>query len=223
MFSGSDIRRADRPALLAGLFTVMASVVGQVSAGDGSFNGSLSLGWAAVFVAVAGLYYFALEAWSGQTVGKRLLGVQVYGPGGTRPSAGAVAGRTLLRAADFLPVMYLAGFVTMMATGARRQRIGDLAAGTAVARASPVRHRGLAAVPLAVVLLAAVSLSACGASSPGATSAGQATSAGGTQTYRAHGVSFRYPAGWTENTGYTTTSGGGAKLWGIAVGPGNKT
>jgi len=195
--------------LLAGLFVVMACAVGQVRAGGGWFSVRLSLAWSAVFVAVAGLYYFALEAVSGQTVGKRLLGVQVYGPGRTRPSAGAAAGRTLLRLVDFLPVMYLAGFVTILATGARRQRIGDLAARTAVARAAPARHRGLAAVPLAVVLLAAVGLSAFRAASAGP------------PAYRAHGVSFEYPAGWQEDTGYTSTSGGGAaKLWGTAVEPG---
>ncbi len=195
--------------LLAGLFVIMASAVGQVSAAGGSFDVSLDPAWAAAFVAVAGLYYFALEAVSGQTVGKRLLGVQVYGPGRARPSAWAVAGRTLLRLVDFLPVMYLVGFVTMMATGARRQRIGDLAAGTAVARAAPARHRALAAVPLAAVLLAAAGLAAYRATSPGSA-----------LTYRAHGVSFDYPAGWQE-VGYTgPSSGGGTKLWGTAVGPG---
>jgi uncharacterized RDD family membrane protein YckC len=197
--------------LLAGLFVVMASIGGRVSAGGGRFSVWLYDWWLVAFVAIAGLYYFALEAWSGQTVGKRLLGVQVYGAGRSRPSAGAVAGRTLLRLVDFLPFLYLVGFVVMMATGARRQRIGDLAAHTAVARAAPVRHRGLAAVPLAVVLLAAVGLSAY-----------RATSAGGTGTYRAHGVSFDYPAGWREYSGSTSTSGGGDPLWRTAVGPGTQ-
>jgi uncharacterized RDD family membrane protein YckC len=196
--------------LLAGLFVIIACAVGQVSEGGGSIHYSLSAAWAAAFVAIAGLYYFALEALSGQTVGKRLLGVQVYGPGQTRPSAGAVAGRTLLRVVDFLPVLYLAGFVTMMATGARRQRIGDLAARTAVARARPVRHRGLAVVPLAFVLLAAGGLSAYRVISPGSS-----------QLYRAHGVAFDYPAGWQEESGSTSTSGGAARqLWRTAVGPG---
>jgi uncharacterized RDD family membrane protein YckC len=196
--------------LLAGLFVIIACAVGQVSEGGGSVHYSLTDAWAAVLVAVAALYYFALEALSGQTVGKRLLGVQVYGPGGTRPSARAVAGRTLLRVVDFLPLLYLAGFVTMMATGARRQRIGDLAARTAVARALPVRHRGLAVVPLAFVVLAAVGLSAYRVISPG-----------GSQLYRAHGVAFDYPAGWQEESGYTSAVGGGARqLWGTAVGPG---
>ena len=145
-------------ALLAGLFLIIASAAGLVTAAGGSFSIWLSSAWWAAFAAVAGLYYFVLETVSGQTVGKRLLGVQVCGPRRTRPSARAVAGRTLLRVVDFLPVMYLAGFVTIVAPGVRRRRIGGLAARRAVARAAPVRHRALAVVPLAVVLLAAVGL-----------------------------------------------------------------
>jgi hypothetical protein len=64
-------------------------------------------------------------------------------------------------------------------------------------------------VPLAIVLLAALGLSVY-----------RVTSAGSAQTYRAHGVSFDYPAGWQE-LGYTNAEyGGAAKLWDTAVGPG---
>src|SRR4029077_16619669 len=145
-------------ALLAGLFLIIASAAGLVTAVGGCFSIWLSSAWWAAFAAVAGLYYFVLETVSGQTVGKRLLGVRVCGPRRTRPSARAVTGRTLLRVVDFLPVMYLAGFVTNVAPGVRRRRIGGLAARRAVARAAPVRHRALAVVPLAVVLLAALGL-----------------------------------------------------------------
>jgi uncharacterized membrane protein YgcG len=145
-------------ALLAGLFLIIASAAGLVPAAGGSFSIWLSSAWWAAFAAVAGLYYFVLETVSGQTAGKRLLGVQVCGPGRTRPSARAVAGRTLLRVMDFLPVRYLAGFVTIVAPGAGRRRIAGLAARGAVARAAPVRHRALAVVPLAAVLLAAAGL-----------------------------------------------------------------
>src|SRR5260370_195264 len=92
----------------------------------------------------------------------------------------------------------------------RRQRSGGVAARTGVARAVPVRRRGLALVPLAVVLLAAAGLLVY-----------RATSAGNTLTYRAHGVSFDYPAGWQDETGYVTgTSGAVPTLWTIVVGPG---
>jgi uncharacterized membrane protein YgcG len=145
-------------ALLAGLLLIIASAAGLVTATGGSFSIWLSSAWWAAFAAVAGLYYLVLETVSGQTVSRRLLGVQVCGPSRTRPSARAVAGRTPLRVVDFLPVMSLAGFVTIVAPGVRRRRIVDLAARRAVARAAPVRHRALAVAPLAVVLLAAVGL-----------------------------------------------------------------
>lgn len=199
--------------LLAGILAILSVAVGQVSVGGGSFSVYLTGTWAVVFLVLALGYYFVLEAWAGQTVGKRLLGLRVLSAGGARPSVRAVAGRTLLRLVDWLPFLYLAGFITMLATGTRRQRIGDLAARTAVARAVPVRRRGLALVPLAVVLVAAAGLLAY-----------RATSAGNTLTYRANGVSFNYPAAWTEyGTRYGQSSGPGLQLWRTFVGPGPST
>jgi hypothetical protein len=167
-------------------------------------------------------YYFVLEAWAGQTVGKRLLSLRVLHAGGARPSARAVAIRTLLRMVDWLPLLYLAGFITMLATGKHRRRIGDLAARTAVTRAAPVRHRALALVPLAVVVLAAAGLSVYRANSAGGILAYAAYPAGGTQTYRANGVSFEYPAGWREHSIPPASGGGGQRLWSTIVGPGTQ-
>lgn len=196
--------------LLAGVLAILAAAVGQANVSGGNFSVYLTGTWAVAFLALALGYYFVLEAWAGQTVGKRLLGLRVLSAEGARPSVWAVAGRTLLRIVDWLPFLYVAGFITMLATGTRRQRIGDLAARTAVARAVPVRHRGLALVPLAVVLLAAAGLLVY-----------RATLAGNTLTYRAHGVSFDYPAGWQDETGAATgTSGAVPTLWTIVVGPG---
>lgn len=196
-------------ALLAGILAILSAAVGQAKVSGGNFGVYLTGTWALVFFALALGYYFVLEAWAGQTVGKRLLGLRVLSAGGARPSVWAVAGRTLLRIVDWLPALYLAGFITMLATGTRRQRIGDLAARTAVARAVPVRNRGLALVPLAVVLLAAAGLLAY-----------RATSAGNTLTYRANGVSFNYPAAWTEHGTHTEHSiGPGSQLWSTFVGP----
>jgi uncharacterized RDD family membrane protein YckC len=194
--------------LLFGLSVIMGLTVGDYDVTGLSVHVSLSGWWAVADLAVALLYYFALEAVTGQTVGKRVFGLRVS-RAGERASVGAVAARTLLRVVDWLPFLYLVGFLTMMATDARRQRLGDLAAGTSVVR-TPVRRRGLALVPLAVVLLAALGLSVYRANSPA-----------GPHTYRAHGVSFDYPAGWhLESTElYVSGGGGGQKLWETAVGP----
>jgi uncharacterized RDD family membrane protein YckC len=142
--------------------------------------------WAALFWAIILAYYFVLEAWAGQTVGKALLGLRVARGDGRRAGLGAVAGRTLLRAIDGLPMLYLVGYVSVLVTGKRRARLGDLAAGTAVTRAQPAhpaRHRAAAAAGLVAVLAAAVALPTYRLTSPG-----------GPQVYRAHGVSFTYPA-----------------------------
>jgi hypothetical protein len=86
-------------------------------------------------------------------VGKLLLGLRVVRTDGSWPSVVVIAARTLLRVVDWLPFLYLVGFIAMLATGARRQRLGDLAARTGVAQALPVRHRSLAATATALVVV----------------------------------------------------------------------
>lgn len=197
-------------ALLTGVFVVFGLTVGEVST-DRGFTAALSGAWSLAYLAVVLGYYFVFEVAVGQTVGKRLLGLRVVGVDGGRPSAAAVARRTLLRLVDWLPVLYLVGFIAMLATGVRRQRLGDLAAKTTVARALPVRHRSLALAPLVlVVVLVAV------AGYYHASVAGNAA-----KTYRGHGVSFEYPAGWREASKvHVATAGGEEALWRTAVGIG---
>jgi uncharacterized RDD family membrane protein YckC len=85
------------------------------------------LAWAAVGL----LYYGVLEAATGQTLGKRLLAIRVVADDGTtRATPRQVAIRTVLRLVDSI-----AFYAVVLATGERRQRIGDLAAGTVVVRA----------------------------------------------------------------------------------------
>lgn len=79
------------------------------------------------------LYHFALESRDGQTVGKRQYGLQVVTVDDRPADPKAIAMRSALRLIDQLPVWYLSGLVSMVRTGpARRQRIGDVAAGTKV-------------------------------------------------------------------------------------------
>jgi len=196
--------------LLIGLGLLLGLTVGDSSVGEGSFSVSLTGWWLLLYVAVVLVYYFAVEAATGQTVGKRLLGLRVLGIEGRRASISAIAGRTLLRVVDWLPVMYLVGFITMLATGVPRKRVGDLAAKTVVARALPGQRRSLALAPLILVLAAVAGLSVY-----------RATSDEGSRTYQGHGISFDYPAGWNEMDIKPTQSAGGAeKLWTAAVGLG---
>ncbi len=71
--------------------------------------------------------------WRGQTVGKRLLGLRVVDAGGLRLEPAQVVVRNLLRFVDALPALYLTGGIACVLSR-RRQRLGDLAAGTVVIR-----------------------------------------------------------------------------------------
>jgi uncharacterized RDD family membrane protein YckC len=140
-------------ALLAVLFIAFALVFGETETEEGTVSLSLNGVGALVYFALALLYYFAFEASIGRTVGKLFLSLRVVAADGGRPSGVAIALRTLLRIVDWLPLFYLAGFIAMLATGTRRQRLGDLAAKTGVVRAGAAERRSLALIPVALLLL----------------------------------------------------------------------
>lgn len=113
-----------------------------------------ALGALVVLFAWFGLFELAM----GTTPGKRLAGLRVVGTDGRHPSAGAVGLRTLLRIVDHL---WLVAAITMLATGRRRQRVGDLAADTVVVLASdapPGRPRGGASIARRAALLVVLPL-----------------------------------------------------------------
>ncbi len=95
--------------LLLGVFVVLGLTIGQTGVAGGGVSVTLGGVWAGVYLALVLLYYFVLEAAIGQTVGKRLLGLRVVRPDGSRPSIAAIAVRTLLRVVDWLPLLYLVG------------------------------------------------------------------------------------------------------------------
>jgi uncharacterized RDD family membrane protein YckC len=57
-------------AVLAGVAVILSAATGQISSSSTSFVVSLNTGWTLVFLAIALAYYFVLEAWAGQTLGK---------------------------------------------------------------------------------------------------------------------------------------------------------
>jgi uncharacterized RDD family membrane protein YckC len=116
------------------LFFLVALLTGNVDTDNGVYahlNGVPALLWFALAIG----YYAVLESATGQTLGKRILGVKVIQPDGENPSPGKSAGRNLLRVIDILPFLYLLGFIVVLATGKKAQRIGDLAASTHVVAA----------------------------------------------------------------------------------------
>jgi uncharacterized RDD family membrane protein YckC len=117
------------------LLIVVGVIFGEDETSGGSVSVTLEGASALVWIVVALLYYGVSEATSGQTLGKRLLAIRVVRlDGHGRPGAGAIAARTVLRIVDGF-LFYLVGLIAILATGARRQRVGDLAAGTTVAGA----------------------------------------------------------------------------------------
>ncbi|EMA43306.1 RDD family protein [Halococcus saccharolyticus] len=112
------------------LFFPMAVVGGVVSGlvtGDVTTTGLLVGAFSTPI-----LYGFTLEAAFGRTLGKKLAGLVVVTADGSRCSARSAAVRNLLRILDF-PLFYLVGFGVMALTK-QRQRLGDLVAGTVVAK-----------------------------------------------------------------------------------------
>jgi uncharacterized RDD family membrane protein YckC len=100
----------------AGLGSVGAAVLGIIS-----------------FLFLWGYFLFFEVAWSGQTPGKRIVGLRVVREGGRPITFGAAAIRNLIRVVDFLPLFYGIGVVTMF-IDSRSRRLGDLAAGTLVVK-----------------------------------------------------------------------------------------
>ncbi|HKT59495.1 MAG TPA: RDD family protein, partial [Gemmatimonadales bacterium] len=82
----------------------------------------------------------------GQTPGKRIAGIRVVMDTGHAVTFGAAAARNLLRVADALPPPYLIGLL-LVAFHPRGKRLGDLVAGTIVARDRPYEAPPTAAAP----------------------------------------------------------------------------
>jgi uncharacterized RDD family membrane protein YckC len=81
-------------------------------------------------VLAAALAPFLVEVLTGRSLGKRVMGLRVVrAVDGARPGSGAMIARALMLIVDSLPI----GLVMILITE-RRQRLGDLAAGTVVVR-----------------------------------------------------------------------------------------
>ena len=95
--------------------------------------GTLGFGfWMILLFLIEWFYPVLFEVyWSGQTPGKKAMGIAVIHDDLTPVSFGTSLVRNLLRTVDFLPFFYLAGLVSMLCNQ-RFQRLGDLAAGTLV-------------------------------------------------------------------------------------------
>jgi uncharacterized RDD family membrane protein YckC len=143
-----DNRRVAAGIVDLAIVAVGAAVIlfaGDALSGDASeVRGAL----AAVILGWALYYYFALESGDGQTVGKKLMKLRVVRADGSPAGMREVAVRTVLRVVDGAGA-YIVGLIVMLATGEKRQRVGDLAAGTIVVDASSAPVTPAVAAPAA--------------------------------------------------------------------------
>ena len=95
---------------------------------------SMTKGLALVAIGWTLYYFFALESGDGQTLGKRVMKLRVVSADGSPATMEQIAKRTVVRILDG----HIVGLVVMLATGERRQRLGDIVAGTVVTEAGPV-------------------------------------------------------------------------------------
>jgi uncharacterized RDD family membrane protein YckC len=133
------------PVARALAWAVDASAIGvasTIASRLAAVAGVVSQDWAA---ALSVLLYFAISIgygialewhWRGQTLGKRLLGLRVVDAQGLRLRLSQIALRNIMRVFDVLPLLYMVGGTACLLSRSC-QRLGDLAANTAV-----VRERG---------------------------------------------------------------------------------
>jgi uncharacterized RDD family membrane protein YckC len=114
--------------------------------------------------AVFTVAYFALNIlytmvsewfWRGQTIGKRLFGLRVVEASGLRLHPSQIVVRNVMRLFDMFPAFYFVGGISCVLSR-KRQRLGDIVAGTVVIRSPKLtqldlsqlqtsRHNSLAA------------------------------------------------------------------------------
>jgi uncharacterized RDD family membrane protein YckC len=145
---------------------VDAAVIVALSKGAGKgceWLGKVNSDWAnaisvILYFAISVGYGIALEwRWRGQTLGKRVVGLRVVDAQGLRLQLSQVILRNLMRLVDMLPAIYLVGGLACFCSR-KCQRLGDLAAGTIVARVrtpqapdleqvAPAKYNSLLAYP----------------------------------------------------------------------------
>ncbi|MES9871819.1 MAG: RDD family protein [Candidatus Sedimenticola sp. 6PFRAG7] len=121
---------------------VIRAVAYGMILGLGSFFGGIGVALILIgFFLIEWFYPVVFEIRSGATPGKRAMGLVVINDNGTPVSPSASLIRNLLRAADFLPLLYGVGLLMMLASR-DFQRLGDLAAGTLVVYRDEEEIRG---------------------------------------------------------------------------------
>jgi uncharacterized RDD family membrane protein YckC len=128
-------RRAVATIVDTAMLFVLGYVVAAVTGGLTSTGFEVQGGPALLVFGLWLLYYIALEATIGATLGKLLLGVRVVKAGGSRMDWSAAIIRNVLRIVDGI-FIYLIGAILVWSSQ-RRQRLGDRVADTVVVQGQP--------------------------------------------------------------------------------------
>lgn len=201
--AGIDVRGLAL-AIDALVWLILAMPLAIRSGGVQRVPGSLRVGiygWPFVMSLLLWLAYMSVcESFAGASLGKRVAGLRVLGPGGGVPGLGRSLTRNLLRFVDALPYVppYLVGGIVAVRSRTRL-RVGDRVAGTRVVRgrvpvgADAIREErepstsALLAGLILVVLVTAV----------GSLTLKPPCSVGDGR-FDCYGVSLRYPSGWAR-------------------------
>jgi uncharacterized RDD family membrane protein YckC len=107
---------------------------------------SLGMAFLTVFITFGYFVYFMVFEWlwNGKTPGKHLCSLRVRMADGTPIVPLAAFYRNLIRFADFFPVLYFTGLMSMF-MNQNSQRMGDLVAGTIVVTDKPTRAQNFTA------------------------------------------------------------------------------
>jgi uncharacterized RDD family membrane protein YckC len=150
-------------ALFTGLFFLVATHTDQAAQLTGTnlhvtfdqdtyyLRGSDATSFYVIELLIGLLYAGVIQGLTGRTVGKLICGIRVMREDGSPPGIGRGVLRWVLLIVDDFPyfIPMLTGFIVAM-TNDRRQRVGDLAAGTFVVRAGTVGVPAPSAAPGAV-------------------------------------------------------------------------
>jgi uncharacterized RDD family membrane protein YckC len=126
--------------LVLGLGAIGLSLIPALVAGSGAVRTwGLALLLLIGFVIYYGYFAIFEALWSGQTPGKRTIGLRVIGISGRPITVYEAILRNVVRIADQLPGIYAIGILSVFLT-AKHQRLGDLAAATVVVHERPIER-----------------------------------------------------------------------------------
>ncbi|TDH28764.1 RDD family protein [Segetibacter sp. 3557_3] len=116
-------------------YIILIVVVFRISTGLDFFGEQL---WLPLLLGVPVLCYDLLSElfFNGQSAGKKAMGIKVISLTGERPTFGQYLIRWLFRLVDFTISSHLVGLIMVAATE-RKQRLGDMVAGTTLIKTTP--------------------------------------------------------------------------------------